>query len=77
VIANAPFRVTEYHNCDGEPSGIRYVSATMCLRDASRFAAALSYSRGVFCAVNSDADVYGELWLAGAVVKTTGSEVQS
>jgi hypothetical protein len=72
VISSAPFRVTEYRNCDGEPFGIHYTSAPMCLCDASRFAAALSYSRGVFCAVRSDADAYGELWLAGAVVKMTG-----
>jgi hypothetical protein len=76
VISSAPFRVTEYQNCDGEPSGIQYESAPMCLRDASRFAAALSYARGVFCAVRSDAAAYGELWLAGAVVKMTGREVQ-
>jgi hypothetical protein len=76
VISHAQFSVTEYQNCDGEPSGIQYESAPMCLRDASRFAAALSYARGVLCAVRSDGDAYGELWQAGAVIKLMGREVR-
>lgn len=76
MISNAPFRVTEYTNGE-KPDGVHYVSGSMSLRDASRFAAALSYAQGVFCAVSSDADTYRELWQAGAIAQITQREVQS
>ncbi|MHB8525764.1 MAG: hypothetical protein ACYDD2_06345 [Candidatus Acidiferrales bacterium] len=48
MISAGQFRVIEYEGAAlGEPDEIRpvYRSQPMCLRDASRFAAALSYAR--------------------------------
>jgi hypothetical protein len=68
VISAAQFHVTEYRNGIGTPDEVAYVSQPMCLRDASRFAAALSAARGVFCTVTSDDDDYQETWQAGGAV---------
>ena len=43
----------------------------MCLRDASRFAEALSYARGVFVQVAPDVaeETYREWWFGGSIWK--------
>jgi hypothetical protein len=43
----------------------------MCLRDASRFAAALSYSRGAYVHVLADVleETHEEWWYAGSIWK--------
>ena len=73
MISNAQFRITEYAgHAVGEPEKIRPVyqsSSPMCLRDASRFAAALSYARGAYVQVipaQSD-ETYREWWYAGTL----------
>lgn len=74
MVSNAQFRITEYAtHAVGEPEQIRsvYQSLPMCLRDASRFAAALSYARGAFVQVipaQSD-ETYREWWYAGTITK--------
>jgi len=70
VISSAKFRVTEYAGPSvGAPDEIRpvYHSLPMCLRDASRFAAALSYARGAYVHVlpDSPGESYNEWWYAG------------
>ena len=73
MISNAQFRITEYEgHLLGEPEQIRPVyqsSSPMCLRDASRFAAALSYARGAYVQVAPDAstETYREWWYAGSI----------
>ena len=70
MMSSALFRVTEYAHRQGEIARV-YCSLPMCLKDASRFAAALSYARGAFVQVSADcaADTYGEWWYAGAIWK--------
>lgn len=73
MMSSAQFRVTEYEGAQiGEPDSIRPVyqsSPPMCLRDASRFAAALSYARGAYVQVVPDtpAETYQEWWCAGTL----------
>lgn len=74
MISSALFSVTEYEGqLVGGPDEIRplYQSLPMCLRDASRFAAALSYARGAYVQVASDApgETYREWWLGGTIWK--------
>jgi hypothetical protein len=72
VISSAMFRVTEYEGprVNG-PEAIHpvYQSRPMCLRDASRFAAALSHARGAYVQVIPDTkdETYGEWWYAGSL----------
>jgi hypothetical protein len=74
MISNAQFRITEYAGPSlGDPDEIRpvYESLPMCLRDASRFAAALSYARGAYVQVVPDGseESYREWWYAGSIWK--------
>lgn len=73
-MSDAQFRVTEYEGqLVGGPDEIRpvYHSLPMCLRDASRFAAALSYARGAYVQVapETTGETYREWWCAGAIWK--------
>jgi len=75
MISSAMFQVTEFEGpCLGGPDQIRpvYQSRPMCLRDASRFAAALSYARGAYVEVTSSklAETYREWWYAGSLWKS-------
>jgi hypothetical protein len=72
MISSAQFRITEYVGPSlGEQEVIRpvYNSLPMCLRDASRFAAALSYARGAYVQVVPDTpqESYREWWFAGSI----------
>jgi hypothetical protein len=80
VISTALFRVTEYEQFGPDdvifanPEDIRlrlkYRSGSFGLRDASRFAAALSYARGTYVSVvpaEPDREKYQEWWYAGAL----------
>ena len=73
MISNAQFTVIEYEGHKlGEPECIRLAyqsSSPMYLRDASRFAAALSYARGAYVQVTSvtSEEKYREWWLAGTL----------
>jgi hypothetical protein len=72
MISSAQFRITEYEGHRiGRPEEIRpvYHSLPMCLRDASRFAAALSYARGAYVRVWPDTsdETYREWWYAGSI----------
>ena len=74
MISSAQFRITEYVGpSPGEQGVIRtiYHSLPMCLRDASRFAAALSYARGAYVEVAPDMaqETYREWWFAGSIWK--------
>jgi hypothetical protein len=74
MISSAQFRITEYEGQRvGGPEEIRpvYHSLAMCLRDASRFAAALSYARGAYVQVTPDKpeETYREWWYAGSIWK--------
>jgi hypothetical protein len=71
-MSSALFRVTEYAHRHSAISPV-YESLAMCLRDASRFAAALSYSRGAYIHVASQDATYHEWWYAGSIWK--GSDV--
>ena len=72
MISAAQFRITEYAGPSrlGQ-TAIRpvYNSAGMCLRDASRFAAALSYARGAYVQVMPETpeETYQEWWFAGSI----------
>ena len=75
MISSALFLVTEFEGPSlGGPDQIRpvYQSRQMCLRDASRFAAALSYARGAYVEVASSTsdESYREWWYAGALWKS-------
>lgn len=71
MISTGQFRVIEYENTAAirKPDEIRpvYRSQPMCLRDASRFAAALSYARGAYVQVVPETaeETYQEWWFAG------------
>gem|GEM_PF-3695304 len=72
MISSGQFRVIEYEGpALGQPDEIRtvYRSRPMCLRDASRFAAALSYARGAYVQVmpETTGETYQEWWCAGAI----------
>jgi hypothetical protein len=74
VISSAKFRITEYAGPRlGGQDVIRpvYRSLPMCLRDASRFAAALSYARGAYVQVVADVpeETYQEWWYVGSISK--------
>ena len=74
MISSAQFRITEYAGPSlGGPNVIHavYHSMPMCLRDASRFAAALSYARGAYVEVAPDIaeETYREWWYAGSIWK--------
>ena len=74
MTSTALFRITEYVGPSiGERDVIRpvYHSLPMCLRDASRFAAALSYARGAYVQVAPDVpeETYREWWYAGSIWK--------
>ena len=68
MISSALFRVTEYAQRQSVISPV-YESLAMCLHDASRFAAALSYARSTYVRVNSQETPYQEWWYAGAIWK--------
>jgi len=75
MISSALFQVTEFEGPSlGGPEQIRpvYQSRPMCLRDASRFAAALSYARGAYVEVtpSTSPETYHEWWYAGALWKS-------
>jgi hypothetical protein len=75
MISSAQFLVTEFEGPSlGGPEQIRpvYQSQPMCLRDASRLAAVLSYARGAHVEVtsNTSAETYREWWYAGALWKS-------
>lgn len=72
MITTGQFRVIEYEGpAVGQPDKIRpvYRSLPMCVRDASRFAAALSYARGAYVRVAPDTtgETYQGWWCAGAI----------
>jgi len=72
MMSSAQFRTTEYVGPSlGERDVIRpvYHSLPMCLRDASRFAAALSYARGAYVQVSPDTseETYHEWWFSGSI----------
>ena len=74
MISSAKFRITEYAGPSlGEKDVIRpvYHSLPMCLRDASRFAAALSYARGAYVQVvpETSGETYTEWWYVGSIWK--------
>jgi hypothetical protein len=72
MISNGRFSVQEF---EGERIGMPdqiiaiYCSRPMCLRDASRFAAALSYARGAYVEVlpETSGEGYHEWWYAGSI----------
>jgi hypothetical protein len=80
VVSTALFRITEYEQVSpydlvfSNPEDIslrlKYQSGSFGLRDASRFAAALSYARGAYVSVVSaepEKEKYHEWWYAGAL----------
>jgi hypothetical protein len=85
VISTALFRITEYEQVGlngllfTPPAvvrlGLKYHSGSFGLRDASRFAAALSYARGTYVSVvpaEPDKEKYHEWWYAGALWNFAG-----
>jgi hypothetical protein len=66
MMSSALFCVTEYAQRQSAISPV-YESLAMCLHDASRFAAALSYARGAYVHVTSQETPYQEWWFAGAI----------
>ena len=72
MMSSALFSVTEYSQRQSAISPV-YESLAMCLRDASRFAAALSYAKGAYVQVSADciAESYGEWWYAGAIWRSS------
>ena len=68
MISSALFRVTEHAQRQSSISPV-YQSLAMCLHDASRFAAALSYARGAYVNVTSQETTYQEWWFAGSIWK--------
>ena len=74
MISSAKFRITEYEAL-GLGASVElvaiYRSSPMCLRDSSRYAAALSYARGAYVEVvsNSALESYREWWYAGTLWK--------
>lgn len=80
VISTGLFRITEYEEVGlyglvfSPPEDLRlrlkYQSGSFGLRDASSFAAALSYARGAYVSVvaaEPDKEKYQEWWYAGAL----------
>jgi hypothetical protein len=68
MMSSALFRITEYAQRHSAISPV-YESLAMCLHDASRFAAALSYARGAYVNVASQETSYQEWWFAGSIWK--------
>lgn len=72
MVSKGMFSVQEF---EGERLGVPdqivaiYRSCPMCLRDASRFAAALSYARGAYVEVvpETSGEGYREWWYAGSI----------
>lgn len=76
MFSRALFRVVEYGGpAVEEPNEIPpvYRSLPMCLKDASSFAAPLSYARGAYVRVVADTaeETYQEWWRAGAIWRQT------
>lgn len=72
MISTGQFSVVEYTSGVGKPGPVVYRSLPLCLKDASRFAAALSYARGAYVQVApSNGAKYQEWWLAGEFQGTT------
>ena len=73
MISSCLFRVTEYEcsRLNSEEIIAVYESQPMCLRDAGRFAAALSYARGAYIEVEptSLGETYHEWWYAGSLCR--------
>jgi len=74
VTSSAQFRITEYVGPSASEQNLLrpvYHSMPMCLRDASRFAEALSYARGGYVQVAPDVaeETYREWWHAGSIWK--------
>jgi hypothetical protein len=71
-MSSALFIVTEYAQRQGDIARV-FCSLPMCLKDASRFAAALSYAHGAYCQVSavSTGENYGEWWYAGAISRSS------
>lgn len=80
MVSAALFQVTEYEQFGirGQPFAspaeltlrLYYQSGLMGLRDASRFAGALSYARGTYVSVTPgepDKEKHREWWFAGAI----------
>jgi len=71
MISRYLFKVTEYmcSRLNLEEIIAVYQSRPMCLHDAGRFAAALSYARGAYVEVESTslAETYHEWWYAGCL----------
>jgi len=80
MVSSSLFHVTEYEQVgiSGQlitpPEHVKlrfcYQSGPMGLRDASRFAGALSYARGTYVSVvpgDPDKETYKESWFAGAM----------
>ena len=74
MTSASQFRITEY-GCAADVTETRihlvYRSLSMCLHDASRFAAALSYARGAYVEVipHTPGETYREWWYAGSIWK--------
>jgi hypothetical protein len=66
MVSSALFSVTEYAHKRETLSPV-YQSLEMCLHDASRFAAALSYARDAYVHVSAKETTYQEWWYAGAI----------
>jgi hypothetical protein len=75
MVSSALFRVTEYAERKSAISPV-YESLTMCLHDASRFAAALSYARGAYVHVASQETDYQEWWYAGTIWKQANAPLR-
>ena len=78
MIPSALFVVTEYTHRHGEIARV-YRSLPMCLKDASRFAEALSCAHRGYVQVSADApsDGYHEWWFAGVIWRSsTGPAVR-
>lgn len=77
MVSSGLFRVTEYEcsRLNSEEIIAVYESQPMCLRDAGRFAAALSYARGAYIEVEpvSMEETYHEWWYAGTICRETSA----
>lgn len=67
MISREPFRVIEFEQHAVQEIRVVYTSKPMCLRDASRFAGALSCARGTYVQAQSttQSETYEEWWYAG------------
>lgn len=71
MVSSCLFRVTEYEcgRLNSEELVAVHESQPMCLRDAGRLAAALSYARGAYIEVEPTSleETYHEWWYAGTL----------